>query len=66
MVRSTEGGSVTRALLHQLGISAAPLPALPGAEPPQAFSFSSFLPGYTIIKSFILLANSERTLPEGI
>lgn len=51
MVRSTEGGSMRRALLHQLGFSPPPLPALPGAEPSKPFPFSSFLPGYTVIKS---------------
>lgn len=53
MVRSTEGGSVRRALLHQLGFAPAPLRALPGAEPLKAFSFSSFLPGYIAIKAAI-------------
>lgn len=53
-VRSTGGGSVGRALLHPLGFSPAPLPALPGAQPPKAFPFSSFLPGYTVIKAAIL------------
>lgn len=53
MVRSTEGGSVRRALLHQPGLSPAPLSALPGAEPPKAFPFSSFLLGYTAIKAAV-------------